>query len=105
MLSQSKIWSVARRGQKRQAEKMLSDTAKHLPLVSIGDNVRVTIPKVDRGKLGDKHILGVITEKSGISFTIGTKDGILNRKSSTLYIVDSPHHISWRGVLARHATR
>ena len=58
MLNQSKIWSVARRGQKRQAEKMLSDTAKHLPLVSIGDNVRVTIPKVDRGKLGDKHILG-----------------------------------------------
>ena len=77
MLNQKKRWSVARRGQKRQAEKMLSDTAKHLPLVLIGDNVRVTIPKVDRG---NKHILGVITEKSGISYTIGTKDGILNRK-------------------------
>ena len=68
MLNQSKIWSVARRGQKRQAKKMLSDITKHFPLVSIGDNLRVTIPKVDRRKLGDKHILGVITEKSGISF-------------------------------------
>ena len=80
MLTQNRISSVARRGQKRKAEKMLSDTAKYLPVVSIGDNVRVSIPKVDRGKLGDKHILGVIAGKSGIFFTIGTKDGMINRK-------------------------
>ena len=59
---------------------MLSDTAKSLPLVSIGENVRVSIPKVDRGKLGNKHILGVITEKNGIYFRIGTRYGILNSK-------------------------
>ena len=38
MQNQNKICSVVRRGQKRQAEKMLSDTAKSLPLVSIGEN-------------------------------------------------------------------
>ena len=80
ILTQNRISSVARSGQKRQAEKMLSDTAKYLPIVSVGDNVRVSIPKVDRGKLGEKHILGVIIEKSGIYFTIGTKGGIINRK-------------------------
>ena len=43
---------------------MLSDTAKHLPLVSIGDKVRVTIPKVDRGKFGDKPGLGFVQSKT-----------------------------------------
>ena len=80
MLTQSRITSVARRGQKRQAEKMLSDTAKYLPITSIGDNASVSIPKVDRGKLGEKRVLGVIIEKSGIYFTIGAKGGILNSK-------------------------
>ena len=79
---QQRICSVAKKGQKRQAEKMLSDTAKYLPSVSIGDNIRVVIPKVDRGKLGDKHILGVVIDISGIYYTIGTSEGIINRKYS-----------------------
>ena len=79
-LSGKNFQKLAQRGQKRQAEKMLSDTAKYLPAVTIGDNVRVSIPKVDRGKLGDKHLLGVITDISGIYYTIGTKEGVLNRK-------------------------
>ena len=54
---QQRICSVAKKGQKRQAEKMLSDT-KYLPSVSIDDNIRVVIPKGDRGKLGVKHIWG-----------------------------------------------
>ena len=32
------------------------------------------------GKLGEKRVLGVIIEKGGIYFTIGTKGGIFNRK-------------------------
>ena len=79
---QQRICSVAKKGQKRQAEKMLSDTAKYLPSVSICDNIRVVIPKVDREKLGDKHILGVVIDISGIYYTIGTSEGIINRKYS-----------------------
>ena len=68
ILNQNKICTLAQRGQERQAEKILSDTARYLPVATIGDNIRVAIPKVDRGKLGDKHILGVITDQSGIHF-------------------------------------
>ena len=43
---------------------MLSDTARYLPVVTIGDNVRVSIPRVDRGNLEeDKHILQLRQEK------------------------------------------
>ena len=115
MLTQNRISSVARRGQKRQAEKMLSDTAKYLPIDSIGDNVRFSIPKVDRGKLGDKHILGVITGKSGIFFTIGTKDGMINRKytrgefelwnrSSFLQVSDIPKNECSMRTISRSVT-
>ena len=47
---------MAQRGQKRQADKLLSDTAKSLPEIAIGDNIGVPIPKEDRGKLGQSHI-------------------------------------------------
>ena len=51
MQNQNQICSVARRGQKRQAEKMLSDTAKTLPLVSIGENVEFQFLKLTGGNL------------------------------------------------------
>ena len=71
---------TAQRGQKHQADKMLSDTAKSLSVVKPGDNVKVPIPKEDRGKLGQKHILGVVTSTSGNYYSIGTSQGILDRK-------------------------
>ena len=52
---------AVQRAQKVQTDKMLLNTALTLPPQSIGDNVRVPIPKVDKGKLGPNHILGVIT--------------------------------------------
>ena len=61
---------------------MLSNTASKLPPVALGDNVRVPIPNVDRGKLGPTHILGVITEVSNNSYRIGTNKGTLDRKYS-----------------------
>ena len=50
--------------------------------MALGDNVRVTIPKVDRGKLSPTHIFGVITEVSNNSYRIGTNKGTLDRKYS-----------------------
>ena len=73
---------------------MLLNTALTLPL-SIGDNVRVPIPKVDKGKLGRNHILGVIikvsnntnsyrigTVSNNNSYRIGTEKGMLDRNYS-----------------------
>lgn len=54
------------------------DTAKFFLLVSIGDNIRVTITKVFRGKLGKNIILGVVIEYCGIYFTIRTKNDSIN---------------------------
>ena len=59
---------------------MLSDTAKSLSVVKPGDNVKVSIQKEDRGKLGQKHILGVVTSTSGNYYSIGTSQRILDRK-------------------------
>ena len=73
---------AVQRAQKLQADKMLSNTASRLSPVALGDNVRVPIPKVDRGKLGPTHILSVITEVSNHSYRIGTNKGTLDRKYS-----------------------
>ena len=59
---------------------MLSDTVKRLPAIKVGDNVRVPIPIEDRVKLGQKHLLGVVTSLFGSSYTVGTIRGTLDRK-------------------------
>ena len=46
IIKQNQICTLAQRGQKRQAEKILFDTSRYLPIVTIGDNIRVPIPKV-----------------------------------------------------------
>ena len=79
---QKKTQLAVQRAQKLQADKMLINTALRLPPLSIGDNVRVPIPKVDKGKLGPNHILGVITKVSNNSYRIGTKKGTLARNYS-----------------------
>ena len=61
---------------------MLLNTALKLPPLSVGDNVRVPIPKVDKGKLGPNHILGVITKVSNNSYSIGTEKVTLDRNYS-----------------------
>ena len=71
---------IAQRAQKRQVDKMLSDTVKKLPAIKFGDNVRVPIPIEDRVKLGQKHLLGVVTSIFGSSYTVGTFRGTLDRK-------------------------
>ena len=79
---QKKTQLAVQRAPKIQADKMLTDTALRLLPLNIGDNVRVPIPKVDRGKLGPNHILGVITKVSNHSYRIGTKEGTLDRNYS-----------------------
>ena len=73
---------AVQRAQKVQTDKMLLNTALTLPPQSIGDNVRVPIPKVDKGKLGPNHILGVITKVSNNSYRIRNEKGTLDRNYS-----------------------
>ena len=53
-----------------------NSTTKSSPEITIGDNARVPIPNEDRGKLGQNHILGVITSVSGSFYAIGTSQGV-----------------------------
>ena len=58
--------------------KLFSD-AKH-PQVSIGDNIIIRIPDIDRGKADLRNLIGVVMERNDEDlYRIGTKDGILNK--------------------------
>ena len=81
-LQRKKTQLAVQRAQKNLADKMLLNMALRLPPLSIGNNVRVPIPKVDKGKLGPNHILGVITKVSNNSYYIGTEKGTLDRNYS-----------------------
>ena len=72
---------AVQRAQKVQADKMLLNTALTLPPLSIGDNVRVPIPNVDKGKLCPNHFL-VDNKVSNNSYRIGTEKGLLDRNYS-----------------------
>ena len=72
-LQRKKTQLAVQRAQKNQADKILLNTALRLPPLSVGNNVSVPIPKVDKGKLGTNHILGVITKVSNNSYCIGTE--------------------------------
>ena len=82
-LQQKRTQLAVQRAQKHQGDKMLLNTALTLSPLSIRDNVRVPIPKVDKGKLCPNHILGVIIKVSNNnSYRIGTEKGILDRNYS-----------------------
>lgn len=49
-------------GQKRAAEKMLNVSNKKLKPLEIGQTLAIEVPKVDRGPLDPKNIIGTIVE-------------------------------------------
>ena len=69
---------IARDAQEQQAKKMLKRSEAHRPPLLVGDNVRVPIPKVDRGRTDPGNVIGVVTEitEHG-SYKVGTKRGQL----------------------------
>lgn len=67
----------AHKGIKRAAEKMVDATAKRAPLLEIGNSVYLNVPKVDRGPLDTKNVLGkVVDTKNGV-YKIGTASGTI----------------------------
>ena len=64
--------------QEKSANKMLKQSEGHYPTIQVGDNVRVDVPKVDRGPADPPTLIGVVTELTAHgSFKIGTKQGKL----------------------------
>uniref|UniRef100_A0A914PUR4 Uncharacterized protein n=1 Tax=Panagrolaimus davidi TaxID=227884 RepID=A0A914PUR4_9BILA len=66
---------IAKRGQKRQAEKMPESSAKRFIPLEVGQNVRVPVADVDRAKTDARNILGVILDKQDDFYKVGTKPG------------------------------
>ncbi|KAL3285543.1 hypothetical protein HHI36_000073 [Cryptolaemus montrouzieri] len=62
---------------KRAAEKMIDNTAKKIALLEIGNCVLLNVPKIDRGPLDTKNIIGeVVDVKKGV-YKIGTSSGTM----------------------------
>ncbi len=66
--------NMADEGQSQQAEKMCQNSSLTLPKLEIGDNVRLQIPKVDRGPADPKNLIAIVLEevRDGL-YRIGTK--------------------------------
>ena len=63
-----------------QAKKMLKMSDKKFPSGNVGNNVKICVPDVDRGKCGPRNVIGVITEcddQRGL-YRIGTQYGTVN---------------------------
>ncbi|CAL4061236.1 unnamed protein product, partial [Meganyctiphanes norvegica] len=52
---------------------MTSYSDSRLPPVQVGDNVRVPVPKVDRGRTDPGNLLGIVTTRRGFIFFDATK--------------------------------
>lgn len=73
--------NLARNKQQKQANRMISMTAKRFKTGEIGENVSVPVPDVDRGRGEFRNVLGVITEVDNDGmYAIGTAHGTLKQK-------------------------
>ena len=79
--------------QERQAKKMTKNSNSILQPLNIGDNVRVPIPRFDRGRSDPPNLLGVVTNISQGKYDIGTTVGHLERTFSRNQIEKCPSKI------------
>ena len=57
---------------------MIKASESRLPILGVGDNVRVPVPNVDRGCCDPPHLLGVVTDVTvHNNYRIGTRVGNL----------------------------
>lgn len=78
----SGVIDIERQGVKRkqteQADGMLAKSARRYGPALVGDNVRVFLAEVDRGRCEFPNVLAVIVSSSDGMFKLATKDGYLN---------------------------
>jgi hypothetical protein len=69
---------AAREGLEKQAKKMKATSSKKFQKPTLGQNVRIKIPDIDRAKMDPKSIIAVITDiKDEEFYELGTKLGKL----------------------------
>jgi hypothetical protein len=66
--------------QQKQAERVVKRSRVIMKDCTVGDNVAVPIPSVDRGRGDPRNILGVILAVENGQYTIGCPSGILKGK-------------------------
>jgi hypothetical protein len=81
---------AAREGLEKQAKKMKATSSKKFQKPTLGQNVRIKIPDIDRAKMDPKSIIAVFTDvKDKEIYGVGTKLGKLKelytRSQFTLY--------------------
>ena len=67
-----------KRKQTEQAEGMLAKSARRYAPTLVGDNVRVYLADVDKGRCEFPNVLAVVVSTSEGMFKLATKDGYLN---------------------------
>ncbi|GBP77960.1 hypothetical protein EVAR_83208_1 [Eumeta japonica] len=72
----------AHQGMKRAAEKMISHTAKKLPALDIGNRIFLNVPKIDRGPMDDKNMMGKIIDMRNGVYQVGTRFDVIKNWSS-----------------------
>uniref|UniRef100_A0A914P793 Uncharacterized protein n=1 Tax=Panagrolaimus davidi TaxID=227884 RepID=A0A914P793_9BILA len=64
--------SSARKAAKKQADKMQEASNKRFAVLKVGDNVRLPLPDVDRGKTDHRNVMGVIVDVKNGFYIVGT---------------------------------
>ena len=68
--------------QEKQAKKMVESCRSSLQPLDIGDNVRVTIPRVDRERADPANLIGVVMSVDDRKLKIGTSVGCIDKQFS-----------------------
>ena len=68
--------------QEKQAKKMVEDGQTSLEPLDIGDNVRIPIPCVDRGRADPANLIGVVLNTDDGKYRIGTTAGCIDKHFS-----------------------
>ncbi|CAF0895780.1 unnamed protein product [Didymodactylos carnosus] len=73
------IRSVVDSNQEAPAAKMIGDSDRHLPLVTLGDNIRVPVPLMDKYCTDPPNVLDLIIKEINGMYKIGCRGGTINR--------------------------
>ncbi|CAF1305724.1 unnamed protein product [Didymodactylos carnosus] len=64
---------------KASAAKMIGDSDRHLPLVTLGDNVRVSVLLMDKSRADPPNVLALIIKEINGMYTIDCRGATINR--------------------------
>ncbi|KAL0883175.1 hypothetical protein ABMA27_016617 [Loxostege sticticalis] len=78
---------------KRAAEKMTAHSSKKFKNIDVGATVLVEVPKVDRGPLDSKNVVGKVLEKRNELYKVGTSFGVINDWLPRNAVLPTPEEI------------